>query len=872
MVGSAALIRLAQARSMRRLEPVWPGVKVALVVPLAYFGTALMAVYLSSKTDFVVTLWPPAAILLAALLRSRNSGWPALLLLCFLADYVLGLLASGKPVAALIVAIANTLEGFLIATAIRRYGGEGAWYLSGRWMTVFTLSSIVGAASIASVGSLILSFVDTGAFTMAWLSWASADCLSLIIMAPFLLCWTEPALRHGRRQGEFTEALSLTVLLGIVGYIALSSPLPLLFLIFPLLALTAARTGLLGATSGTVGVALVGLWLTVEGVGPFARASGFDSAGRVLLLQLYILAAALCAIPLAIIFKVRESLAAEVRHQGAISSAALNNMAQALCMFDAEQRLITCNGRYVELYGLPPHLAVPGTPLETIAKWRLDAGTGTDLAQGLLVSDGDATEFKRSYSEMELPDGRIVVVHRRPLSAGGWVATHEDVTEHRRAAQQIAHLANHDPLTDLPNRAFFQEYLRTLIERARRGEGFALLSLDLDRFKRVNDTLGHGAGDELLKEVAARLRDTVRGGDVVTRLGGDEFAILQAPATRPEEAALLAGRIVKRLGEPFYVAGNEVDVGVSIGVAMCPADAEDPADLLRKSDLALYRAKSDGRATHRFFEKGMDDLSHQRRILESQLKSAIQNGEFELHYQPIMDLASGEPVSFEALIRWRHPTRGLVMPDQFISAAEDTGLIVQIGEWVVREACREAATWPDPIRVAVNLSPVQFRSGNIASVIANAALTAGLPPHRLEIELTESVLLQGTDGVLETLRQLRALGIGIALDDFGTGYSSLGYLRTFLFDKIKIDRSFINELSKPESFAIVHATIDLSAKLGMATTAEGVETAEQAVILKSEGCTNIQGYFVSRPLPAPEARKFLAHRLSSPAAEARRVA
>jgi diguanylate cyclase (GGDEF)-like protein len=635
------------------------------------------------------------------------------------------------------------------------------------------------------------------------------------------------------------------------------------------LALTTVRSGLLGATAGTVTVALVGLWLTVQGSGPFAAAPGLSAVGHVIILQLFILAAALCAVPLAIVFTMRKSLAEEVQHHASIKRAALDNMAQGLIMFDAEQRLIICNRRYGELYKLPRNLRIPGTPVEAIAEWK---ATGPDMAAAGETARQilDAVRSPEPYREMELPDGRIIVVHARPLLGGGWVSTHEDVTEQRRAAQQIAHLASHDPLTDLPNRAFFRDHLQALISRTKRGEGFALLSLDLDRFKRVNDTLGHCVGDELLKQVAQRLRTIVRESDVVTRFGGDEFAILQTGVGSREEARLLADRVVRRLSEPFLIEGHQFDIGASLGIALCPGDTAEPADLLRKSDLALYRAKSEGGETYRFFEAGMDDVAHQRRVLESQLKAAIENGEFVLHYQPILDLESGVPTSFEALVRWQHPTRGLVMPDQFIAAAEDCGLIVRIGEWVLREALREAATWPEPLRVAVNLSPVQFRSGDLVQTVRSAIAAAGIAPERLDVELTESVLLEGTQSVLNTLEQLRLMGVGIALDDFGTGYSSLGYLRTFLFDRIKIDRSFIAEMGSPESYAIVHATIGLSRQLGMTTTAEGVETAEQAAVLKAEGCTSIQGYFVSRALSAEQAKDFLHGFTVAPEAEPRK--
>jgi len=389
---------------------------------------------------------------------------------------------------------------------------------------------------------------------------------------------------------------------------------------------------------------------------------------------------------------------------------------------------------------------------------------------------------------------------------------------------------------------------------------FAVLCLDLDDFKSVNDTLGHPLGDNLLCQVADRLRNCLREGDRVARLGGDEFAILQASTIEPAEITSLMARLIEVIGAPFDLEGHQVVVGVSIGVALAPTDAADPDQLLKLADMALYRAKAEGRGTYRFFEPEMDARMQARRVLELGLRRALSNGEFELYYQPVVNLESGQISGFEALIRWNHPERGIISPADFIPLAEDTALIVPIGEWVLRKACGEAARWPNHVSIAVNLSSVQFKRGNVTQAVMSALARSGLSAARLELEITESVLLLNSESTLNTLHQLRAMGVRISMDDFGTGYSSLSYLRSFPFDKIKIDRSFVHELSSNrDSVAIIRAIIGLGTSLGMITTGEGVETREELEFLKSEGCTEAQGFLFSQARPAEEVRALLAH-------------
>jgi diguanylate cyclase (GGDEF)-like protein/PAS domain S-box-containing protein len=667
-----------------------------------------------------------------------------------------------------------------------------------------------------------------------------------------------------------------------------------------------------------------------------------------------------------------------LREQNVRLDAALNNMCQGLCMFDTGGRLLLCNNRYLEMYGLSPRVIKPGCSLTELLEHRKATGTfsgdAQEYADALLAG---IAKGKTCSVTQELGDGRVITLINEPMADGGWVATHEDITERRTAEKErdrtknflntvienvpatlvvkdarehrfvlvnkageeffgvareqmigktdydffdkkqadaivardnevlesgnqlivedhpirtpgrgyrlvtskrlvipgddqkpayllgviediterkqaeakIAHMAHHDSLTDLPNRTAFNECLLSTLERAAVAkDAFAVLCLDLDRFKEVNDVFGHSAGDALLQEVARRLQAEA-GGAFLGRLGGDEFIIIAADGPQPATAERLSERLQAAVCGDMEIENQVLRVGLTIGVALYPTDGSDPATLIGNADAALYRAKAEARGSIRFFEPEMDERLRDRRALQHDLRTAVERGDLKLDYQPQARLG-GEVVGFEALVRWHHPTRGIVPPNTFIPIAEENGTIIAIGEWVLREACREAASWQRPLRIAVNLSPVQFQHGDLARLVHSVLLETGLSPGRLELEITEGVLIGDFSRAVSILRRLKALGVRIAMDDFGTGYSSLSYLQSFPFDKIKIDQSFISNLGRnPQSQAIIRAVIGLGHGLNLPITAEGVETADQLAFLSQETCDEVQGFLVGRPGP-----------------------
>ncbi|MBR0934775.1 bifunctional diguanylate cyclase/phosphodiesterase [Bradyrhizobium jicamae] len=529
------------------------------------------------------------------------------------------------------------------------------------------------------------------------------------------------------------------------------------------------------------------------------------------------------------------------------------NNPMPMWVFDAEtMEFLSVNDAAVQHYGYSRDKFLDMTLREIWPKdeWAIHSEALREVGD-VYQSSRDWRHIKADGSEIHvLTFGRRVVFDGRE----GYLVAVVDITERRAAEARIAHMAHHDGLTNLPNRDFHQQRLTEALERGRRGNTrVAVMGIDLDLFKNVNDSFGHPMGDRLLKRVAERLRSVVSGDNLAARLGGDEFAVVLAADVSPNEASAFAGRLIEVLSAPYDIDGLEVVVGASIGIALSPSDGTTSEELMRNADMALYRAKSEGGGVHHFFEPAMDQQAQKRRDMERDLRAAFTNGEFELHYQPLVDIAADRTSGFESLLRWRHPQKGMVSPAEFIPVAEDIGLIVALGEWVLREACSEATKWPGDVKVAVNLSPVQFRSRNLVQAVISALAHSGLSPRRLELEITESVFLAETEADLAILHQLRELGVSISMDDFGTGYSSLSYLRSFPFDKIKIDRSFVKDLARrSDCLAIVRAISGLGRSLNITTTAEGVETVDQLDWLRAEGCNEVQGFLFSAAKPAGE--------------------
>jgi diguanylate cyclase (GGDEF)-like protein len=549
--------------------------------------------------------------------------------------------------------------------------------------------------------------------------------------------------------------------------------------------------------------------------------------------------------------------------------AALTNMSQGLCVYDSDARLKIVNARFRDIYNLSADQIPIGSTIENVLTTLLSSIDGTSLAvedtRAIRERIARRTVFARQH---ELTDGRVIAFSHRPISDGGWVLTYEDVTERHRSEARISFMARHDSLTTLPNRALFGERLEQALAGLENGGVFSLLLVDLDRFKEVNDTHGHPIGDTLLRVVARRLLACARDEDTVARLGGDEFAFIGTGVRDAYDAGQLAARIIQTVSQPFVINGYSLEIGASVGIVVANADNRDADDLLRDADIALYAVKKDGRGSYAVFTPDMETARQARRLLEHDLLQSLAEGQMELLYQPKVALADGRIRGFEALLRWNHPTRGVIMPSDFIWLSEEIGFIEKLGAWILHQACRDAALWPYTVKVAINVSPVQFRSGQLIRHLEVALTDSGMPASRVELEVTETTLLHENEATLATLRAMHALGARIVLDDFGTGFASLSYLRSFPFDRIKIDRSFVKDFGlRNDADAIIRAIVGLGKSLRIPVTAEGVETEEQLALVRAEGCDEAQGYLISEPIPAADVPALVA-RLTQPVAGA----
>jgi diguanylate cyclase (GGDEF)-like protein len=550
--------------------------------------------------------------------------------------------------------------------------------------------------------------------------------------------------------------------------------------------------------------------------------------------------------------------------------AALSHMSQGISMYDGDHRLVMWNDRFVQLYGFPPGFATLGRPFNELFDYLVASGNIKEAPDRYTAMRAERLATEKIFSAQHLlADGRTIAVINHAMANGGWVSTHEDITDRKNSEIRIEQLAHFDGLTGLANRNLFKERLEAALSRHRRlGTEFAVFLLDLDRFKSVNDTLGHQAGDKLLKEVAERIKATCGDADIAARLGGDEFAVIamSGGGNLLHSVEVLAARLIEAISAPDEIDGHPVVVGCSIGIALVPAHGERIDEILRNADLALYRSKSEGRNCFQVYSEQMKAEADRRSALEIDLREALWGDQLEVYYQPVVDIVSRRVVSVEALARWHHPTRGPIPPSEFIPVAEQTGLIVELGNWIMLQACRDATQMPANIKVAVNLSPVQFAKSNIVEWASYALADSGLPAERLEFEITEGVLMEDTERNLNSLRELKKLGISIALDDFGVGYSSLAYLTKFPFDKVKIDKSFIDALDRTETSAVISSIVELANSLNLAILAEGIETEEQRKRVRSLGIKFGQGFLFAEPVPLDRLMVSVAHLGAKPTA------
>jgi diguanylate cyclase (GGDEF)-like protein len=550
---------------------------------------------------------------------------------------------------------------------------------------------------------------------------------------------------------------------------------------------------------------------------------------------------------------------AKARQKAAQLQLTLENMSQGIMLVTKDLQIPIINGRCGELLNLPAKFIEQPPRFDKLVEFQTRSAESSEAAGSDTRDKGDRTQPDKgsvqfTICERKMPDGSVIEVRSGHLADGSFVQTFTDVTKRCEAEAHVARLASEDPLTGLPNRRVFRATLDQLSDRQLDEYGaqkeFAVLFLDLDRFKVVNDTLGHRIGDQLLKEVAQRLKALLRPADVLARLGGDEFAVVVPSFASRASLEAFATSITDAISQSYEIDGHRIRSSVSIGIAVGPSDGDNAEDLVVAADLALYAVKAGSRGTYRFYQRTMNDEIKDRRQVEMDLREALDRNELELHYQPIIDLQRNLVTGFEALTRWRHPAKGLVPPAVFIPVAEDSGLILPLGNWALREACQQAAQWPEHLKVAVNLSPVQFSTPNLFSIIESILAETKLAPHRLELEITERIFMEDNEKTLSTLHRLKALGVRIAMDDFGTGYSSLSYLRSFPYDKIKIDRAFVSDLAEgTEHVVIVQAVVSIARALGMTTTAEGVESQGQREFLKALGCDEAQGYLFSAAIP-----------------------
>jgi len=813
----------------------------------AYAAAVLLAVSLTRNSTNVAAIWPANGFLLAALLSCpRRRSRHAMVALCLAAN-VAANLVNGDPLATVLTFSGWGVVECVIAFHLLRL-------VCGRRVELTEVGPVLKFVAIgfaapilpALVGGLAASALYAVPYLDAVRTWYLSDSLGLLIVTPTILLAARPTSAATAPAPEVVAGHFALLVIALIGVFTQSTA-PLLFLIVPISVLIAFRLGARYAAAATVCITVVSLTSTYLGVGPAILLAERETG--VWVIQLFCLINLLTSLAVAAEIAERDRLKHELERVSKIAlerrfqlDVALNSMSQGVCVFDAESRVVVRNTRFLAVYGLPANTVVPGMSFAEMTRVCRAAGVVPgQLAPTKLNVDADI--------DQQLVDGRHIRISQRRIADGGVICTYTDFTAEKRIESELLHRTLHDVLTGLPNRRLLVERMEQALAAARRGRHVAVMLLDVDHFKSVNDSYGHAAGDELLKIIADRLRAAVRETDTVARLGGDEFAILLLDDEHDSDTATVANRILDATRQPIFIGDRQVRSGVSIGIARPPAHGKTTDDILKSADVALYKAKRNGRGGYEFYDATEDAGATSERRLEGELRRALEDGEFRLVYQPVVAGHSGRIAALEALIRWDHPQLGTIPPADFIPLAERNGLISDIGDWVLERACRDAARLPPEIRISVNLSRVQVSDQSFAKRVARILQASGVSPARIELEVAETAIIDNEVNAYRVLSELGTLGVSVAIDDFGVGQSALRCLRDMPIGRIKIDRSFVNDLANdPKARSIFVAVASLARSLGIKTTAEGIETEQQGTIASLAGCDHLQGYLLGRPM------------------------
>lgn len=842
-----ASVRTAIADAFVRLR-AHRDAPVVLCAAVAYGLSVYLALSLTRNSTSVAAIWPANAFLLAGLLGCRTSNARAVLVGVCTAACAAATFANSDPWGAVIAfPIIGISESLLAYRILRNTFGKHVALTNGIKVAQFAVVCFIAALIPSAVGAVVVAKVFGGDPAFAFVTWYLADSLGLLVITPTLLLIRQTASSFESNLTVDDLVRHFVILSGASLVVFMQSAVPLLFLLIPVSVLIAFRLGPRYAAMATLWLTAVSLICTHQGWGPAALMG--DSDTRLWVVQLFCFVNLLTSLGVAAELSERDRLRRELERVSVLASdrrrqldTALDAMSQGVCLFDSNNRVVVRNNRFLSIYGLEADAVPAGMTLADLMAVCAAAGAVPDRAEAPVELGVDKD------MEQQLQDGRYIRISQRVLSNGGVICTYTDFTAEKQAEAKLLHRTLHDVLTGLPNRRLLVDRAEQALAVARRGRNTAVMLLDIDYFKSVNDSLGHAAGDELLKAVAGRLAACVRGSDTVARLGGDEFAVLLSEGDHTWDPATAARRILEAMKAPVMLEGRPIRVGMSIGIAQPPADGTTVDDILKSADVALYKAKRNGRGKFAFFNAAEDAGVCSARRLESELSRAVEENEFRIVYQPITQGASGHVAALEALIRWDHPDLGTISPAEFIPLAERNGLIVQIGDWVLEQACRDAMHLPPGIKISVNLSRVQISDRSFVARVAKILARANIAPGRIEFEVTETAILDDETNAVRVLEELCALGVSVAIDDFGVGQSALSCLKSLPIGRIKIDRSFVNDLATdPKARSIFVAVVSLAKSLGIQTTAEGIETEQQRLIAAMAGCDQLQGYFLGRP-------------------------